>query len=167
MDIVIEKMKIEQANKCDISILVTLLRDSFKDVAQKYGLTIENCPKHVAFYTKERLDEDFDKGMKYYILYVDNEPYGCVALKQAKPEVCYLGRLAVLPEHRNKGYGEALVNYIFKQADLSGAQREEIGMISKDRKLKNWYRKFGFVNKGTKKFNDFPFTVAFMYKNIV
>ena len=160
-------MKIKQANKTDISILVTLLRNSFKGVAQKYGLTTENCPKHVAFYTREKLQSDLKKGMKYYILYVDGKPCGCVALKQAESGVCYLGRLAVLPKHRKKGYGKMLVNHIFKQALKISVKRVEIGMVSKDRKLKNWYRKFGFINNGTKKFDDFPFKVAFMYKDIV
>lgn len=160
-------MKIKQASKSDISILVTLLRDSFRDVAQKFGLTIENCPKHVAFYTQERLASDLKRGMKYYILSKDDEPCGCVALKQAESEVCYLGRLAVLPKHRSKGYGKILVIHLFEQAKRTGAQRVEIGLISRDRKLKNWYRKFGFVNKGTKKFDDFPFIVAFMYKDLI
>ena len=160
-------MSIRQARKSDISILVTLLRDSFMDVAEKFHLTIENCPKHVAFYTQERLTSDLKKGMKYYILSDNDESCGCVALKKAESGVCYLGRLAVLPKHRNKGYGKMLVNHLFKQAKRIGAQSVEIGMISKDKKLKNWYRKFGFVNKGTKKFDDFPFTVAFMYKELV
>ncbi len=160
-------MKIKQANKNDISILVTLLRDSFRDVAQKFGLTIENCPKHVAFYTQERLKSDLKKGMKYYILYLDDGPCGCVALKQAESGICYLGRLAVLPKHRNKGCGEMLVNHIFKQALKIGVKRVEISLVSKDKKLKNWYRKFGFINNCTKKLDDFPFIVAFMYKDII
>ena len=159
-------MVIRQANKSDISILLTLLRDSFKEVAKRFDLTVKNCPKYVAFYTKERLASDFEKGMKYYILLQDNRPCGCIALEQASPDVCYLGRLAVLPRHRNKGYGKALVNHILDRAQEIGVKRVELGMISKERKLKNWYRKFGFVNKGTKKFDHFPFTVAFMYKEL-
>jgi len=89
-----------------------------------------------------------------------------VALEEADPDVCYLGRLSVLPRHRRKGYGEALVNYIFDQAKTIGYRRVEIGIISKHRKLKNWYKKFGFVQKGTKKFDHLPFTVAFMYKKL-
>jgi GNAT superfamily N-acetyltransferase len=72
----------------------------------------------------------------------------------------------VLPEHRNKGLGEALVKYLFKQAKMNGIRRVEIGIISKHRKLKKWYKKFGFVQKGTKKFDHLPFIVAFMYKEL-
>ena len=39
----------------------------------------------------------------------------------------------------------------------------EIGVISEDTELKDWYRKFGFVQKNTKKFEHLPFIVAFMF----
>jgi N-acetylglutamate synthase-like GNAT family acetyltransferase len=159
-------MVIRQAKKSDINILLTIIRDSFKNVAKRFDLTFENCPGYVAFYTEEKLKSDFKRGMKYYILYEDGQPCGCIALEKARPDLCYLGRLAVLPEHRNKGFGKALVNHLFEQARKTGICRIEIGMISKDRKLKNWYRRFGFENKETKRFNQFPFIVAFMYKEL-
>ena len=40
-------------------------------------------------------------------------------------------------------------------------------MISKDRKLKNWYKQFGFIQKETKKYDEFPFKIAYMYKKLV
>ena len=75
-------------------------------------------------------------------------------------------RLAVLPEHRGKGYGKMLVQHVFKKARRIGAKRVEIAMISKDRKLKNWYKKLGFIQKGTKKYDHLPFIVAFLYTEI-
>jgi len=159
-------MIIRQANETDIGVLVTLIRNSFRDVAEKFRLTAESCPKFPGFCAKERVDSDFEKGLRYYILEENNQICGCVALEEADPDVCYLGRLSVLPRHRRKGYGEALVNYIFDQAKTIGYRRVEIGIISKHRKLKNWYKKFGFVQKGTKKFDHLPFTVAFMYKKL-
>jgi N-acetylglutamate synthase-like GNAT family acetyltransferase len=155
-------MNIRQANEADMVILVNLLRNSFRDVAERFELTEENCPKLLAFCTNKRIKSDLGKGLTYYILEKDAQPCGCVALEKANPDVCYLMRLAVLPEHRGKGYGKALVNHIFDQAGKVGARRVEIAMISKDRKLKNWYRKFNFVQKGTKKFDHLPFVVAFM-----
>ncbi|OHB61745.1 MAG: hypothetical protein A2Z38_11355 [Planctomycetes bacterium RBG_19FT_COMBO_48_8] len=159
-------MMIKQANEADISILVTLIRSSFRDVAEKFKITAENCPKSPAFYTKERLEEDFKKGLRYFILEQDGQARGCVALEKASPDVCYLERLAVPPEYRRKGCGKILVNHIFDEARKTGVKRVEIGVISKNRKLKNWYKKFGFVQKGTKKFDHLPFTVAFMYREL-
>jgi N-acetylglutamate synthase-like GNAT family acetyltransferase len=159
-------MIIRDANEADIETLVTLLRSSFRDVAERFELTIENCPKNLAFCTKERIEGDFDRGLRFYILEKDGRPCGCVAIEKASPDVCYLQRLAVLPEHRKKGYGKALVNHIFDQAGKNGAQKVEIGIISEDTKLKNWYMKFGFVQKATKKFDHLPFIVAFMSAQI-
>jgi len=155
-------MVIKEANEADKGVLIGLIRDSFRDVAEKFGLTTQNCPKFVGFGAKERVDKDFEKGLRYYILEENDQACGCVALEKAGPDVCYLGRLSVLPRHRKKGYGEALVNHIFDQARTIGFRRVEIAIISKDKKLKNWYRKFGFVQKGTKKFDHLPFIVAFM-----
>jgi len=159
-------MIIRDANEADIENLVTLLRSSFRDVAERFELTIENCPKNLAFCTKERVKSDLDRGLRYYILEKDGRPCGCVAIEKASPDVCYLQRLAVLPEHRKKGYGKALVNHIFNQAGKNDAKKLEIGIISEDIKLKNWYKQCGFVRKGTKKFDHLPFIVAFMSAQI-
>jgi N-acetylglutamate synthase-like GNAT family acetyltransferase len=159
-------MIIRDANEADIETLVTLLRSSFRDVAERFELTIENCPKNLAFCTKKRVKSDLDRGLRYYILEKDARPCGCVAIEKASPDVCYLQRLAVLPEHRKKGYGKALVNHIFDQAGKNDAKKLEIGIISEDIKLKNWYKQFGFVRKGTKKFDHLPFIVAFMSAQI-
>jgi N-acetylglutamate synthase-like GNAT family acetyltransferase len=159
-------MIIRNAHKADKSVLVYLLRESFRDVAEKFALTVENCPKFAGFNARERVETDFEKGLKYYILEEHGRACGCVALEKAGADVCYLGRLAVLPEHRNKGFGGALVNHLFERARRMGIRRVEIGLISKHRKLKKWYKKFGFVQNRTKKFDHLPFIVAFMYKEL-
>ena len=155
-------MIIRDATETDVGTLVDLLCESFRDVAEKFGLTVENCPKTLAFCTDQRIKGDFERGLSYYILEHDGEPYGCVALEKASPEVCYLERLAVLPEHRKKGYGRMLVEHIFDRAAETGSQLVEIGIIARDTKLRKWYGKFGFVLKSTKTFDHLPFVVAFM-----
>lgn len=45
-------MIIREANEEDIGVLVTLIRSSFRDVPERFELTVENCPKYVAFYPK-------------------------------------------------------------------------------------------------------------------
>ncbi len=155
-------MIIREANEMDVDALVTLLRDSFRDVAERFGLTVENCPMNLAFCTEQRIRSDLERGLRYYILEQDSQLCGCVALEKAGPDVCYLERLAVLPEHRKKGYGRVLVDQIFDQARRIGAEMVEIGIIAEDTELRDWYGKFGFVYKSTKRFDHLPFVVAFM-----
>jgi len=159
-------MNIRQAAEKDMDVLVDLIRGSFREVAEKYELTVENCPKNPAFYTMDRIKSDFENGLQYFILEVDGRPCGCVALEKAKPDVCYLMRLGVLPAYRNNGYGRALVDCIFEQAKQIGAGRVEIAIIAKDIKRENWYKKLGFVEKGTREFDHLPFTVEFMYREL-
>jgi N-acetylglutamate synthase-like GNAT family acetyltransferase len=156
-------MVIRQANETDISILMDILRKSFAGVAERFNLTIENCPKNMAFCTEQRIKDEFAGGLKYFILQECGQPCGCVAFENAKPGVCYLERLAVLPEYRRRGFGKALVNHIFDMAREMKMLRVEIAMIAKDNELKDWYRKFGFVHKNTRKFDHLPFLVEFMY----
>ena len=162
----VTKMIIREAKRTDIDVLVNLLRSSFRGVAEKFGVTEKNTPKFLAFCTNERIEKDLEKDLTYYILEEDGLPCGCVALERAETNVCYLMRLAVLPEHRGKGYGKMLVHHIFEKSRTYGASRVEIAMISKDRKLKKWYKKLGFVQKGTKKYDHLPFVVAFMYREL-
>ncbi len=155
-------MIIRKASIADVSILLAIIRKSFLEVAEKFELTIDNCPKSPAFYTTERLKGDFEKGLTYYILEEDGRECGCAALERAGADKYYLERLAVLPQHRRKGFGETLVRYIFEQARKVGAERLEIGIIAEQKELKKWYGKFGFVEKYTKRFEHLPFVVAFM-----
>ncbi len=142
--------------------VVDLLRRSFITVADRFSLTPENCPKNVAFYTEQRFEEDVDRGMRYYLLEEEGQLRGCVALEPARPGVVYLGRLAVLPNHRSQGFGQALIRHIFEEARQMGIGRVEIGIIEADTDLKNWYRQFGFESTGTKTFDHLPFVVGFM-----
>ncbi len=154
---------IAQANETDISVLLDILRKSFAGVAERFDLTLENCPKNLAFCTEQRIKDDFARGLKYYILEESGQSCGCVALEKAHSGVCYLERLAVLPEYRRKSFGKALVDHIFDMAIEMEIQRVEIGIISDDIELKDWYRNFGFVHKSTRRFDHLPFTVTFMF----
>jgi predicted N-acetyltransferase YhbS len=157
---------IRPANADEVPVVVNILRRSFATVAERFSLTAENCPRSPAFYTAQRFREDYDKGMQYYLLEQSDEVCGCVAMEPAKPGVVYLGRLAVVPEHRSKGLGTALVRHALAEAKAAGATRVEIGTISEDTPLGEWYSRFGFVLTTTKKFDGFPFIVAFMAKEL-
>jgi N-acetylglutamate synthase-like GNAT family acetyltransferase len=159
-------MVIKEASKADISILLDIIRKSFAGVAKKFNLTVENCPKNLAFCTEQRIEDDFARGLQYYMLDNDGQTCGCVALEKASDEIFYLERLAVSPEYRRRGFGTALVNHVFDQVKETGAIRVEIGIISKDMELKSWYKRFGFISKGTRRLHHLPFVVEFMYKEL-
>ena len=157
------KLKIRVATQKDIALLTEIIRTSFKDVAEHFGLTQENCPKHASNCTTEWIKKDMDRGgVTYFILDEAGCASGCVALERANSELSYLERLAVLPDRRQRGLGKALVDHAFKDVKRAGARRVNIGIIAAQTELKNWYQKIGFVETETKQFAHLPFRVRFM-----
>jgi ribosomal protein S18 acetylase RimI-like enzyme len=86
-----------------------------------------------------------------------------VALERAKPEVCYLERLAVLPDQRTRGFGKALVSHVLSEAGKLGCHEVRIGVIADQAELKDWYRGLGFVETENREFSHLPFLVTFMF----
>lgn len=46
----------------DAAILTGLIRNSYRDVAQRFGLTPQNCPKHPSNCTDDWIRNDFARG---------------------------------------------------------------------------------------------------------
>jgi N-acetylglutamate synthase-like GNAT family acetyltransferase len=154
--------KIRAGTQKDVAVLTEIIRSSFRDVADRFGLTQENCPTHPSNCTVEWIQRDMDRGVSYFILEDDGLASGCVALEPAGSELCYLERLAVRPSHRRRGFGRALVESVLAESKRFGARRVSIGIIAEQTELKNWYQKIGFVEAETKEFAHLPFRVNFM-----
>ncbi len=109
-------MKIREATKGDLSVVAHLVSESNKDVAAKFGLNSQNCPKHPSFCTDAWIQADLERGERYFILEKDGEPVACVAYENPRPGLAYLNRLSVLPAFRRNGIGARLVQYIVQLA---------------------------------------------------
>ncbi len=129
----------------DVSELTGIIRHSFQNVAKTFGLTSENCPRHPSNCRPEWIETALNKGVRYYMLESEGKRCGCVALEQARPTLCYLERLAVLPDCRRRGYGGALVEFALNTARQLGAEKVDIGIIARQEELKDWYQRLGFM----------------------
>ena len=158
--------EIREASWNDIELINELVRKSFKDVADRFRLDKEKAPTHPSHSQPDWIETAMDRGVVFYILEDDGQALGCVALERANSKVCYLERLAVLPEYRRAGRGRSLVEFAMNRAEDQGAGRIEIAIIAEQKDLKDWYQRMGFSMKGTKKFAHLPFTVAFMFINL-
>jgi len=157
-----EAARIREARPEDAIVLSEIIRRSFRDVADRFNLTQENCPKHPSNCTDQWIRSDLHRGVRYFVLEDDGIPSGCVALELANDEACYLERLCVVPEKRRQGFGKALVRHVLDEATCAGARHVSIGIISDHAELKEWYRKIGFTEGETKGFPHLPFHVTFM-----
>lgn len=155
-------MNIREAQKTDISQITKVIQQSYYTVAERYDLNQDNCPKHPSNCTTTWVEDDFARGVKYFVVESEDRIIGCMALEKASGQTCYLERLAVIPAKRKQGVGTLLVKDFVEKVRDSGMNTIGIGIISKQEDLKNWYQKLGFVETGQKSFEHLPFDVAFM-----
>ena len=148
----------------DASLLSQIIRTAFREVAERFHLTIENCPTHPSNCTDGWITSSLGKGVCFFILEEAQTSCGCIALERANEDVCYLERLAVLPGFRRKGYGKRLVSHALREAREMGARRIEIGIIAAQSELQAWYERLGFVFNKRARFDHLPFEVSFMFK---
>ena len=155
-------MIIREASFNDIHTITRLVKESNKDVAIKFGLNVDNCPKHPSFCTNSWVEADFARGERYFIIEEDLTPIGCVAYENPRAGLAYLNRLSVLPSHRNRGIGARLVQHIIQVAQSASIQTISIGVIGEHDDLQRWYRKLGFKDEQVKHFPHLPFSVKYM-----
>jgi GNAT superfamily N-acetyltransferase len=155
-------MEIRLANVEDTATLAALVSEANKDVADRFGLNAENCPKHPSFCTEAWIASDFARGERYFILQDSGTPIGCVAYELPGPARAYLNRLSILPAHRNRGAGARLVQHIFQLAAVDAVNTISIGVIGEHVDLQRWYEKLGFISGEVKHFTHLPFSVRYM-----
>ncbi len=146
----------------DVDTLAHIIRESHRDVAERFELSPENCPRHPSNCASDWIKDDLDRGVRYFTVGETGNPMGCVAVEHAEPHVCYLERLSVLPGCRNRGLGVMLVGHALDIAAGLGAREMSIGIIAEFTELGKWYEKLGFVQGETREFSHLPFGVLMM-----
>lgn len=150
----------------DLEECASVVRNSFKTVADEFHLTKENAPTNPAFLGSDSLEKMRDQGAVLFGAFENGTCIGFVAAQKANEGTFYMERLAVLPEFRHKQIGRKLMDTVFDYVTENGGKKVSIGIINENTRLKNWYSQYGFVEKGLKHFDHLPFGVCFMEKPV-
>ncbi len=152
----------------ELKICTGVINSSFKTVADEFHFTPENAPTNPAYIDFENVKESILKGTSFYGLFNGNILIGCIAVEKSKDDnqMFYIERLSVLPEYRHKGYGRELMDHAFNIIKDNKGRIVSIGIVNENKRLKDWYIKYGFTETGIKKFQHLPFTVCFMKKEV-
>lgn len=154
--------QIVEENDFEKSALI--IREAFITVADDFNLTTENAPTNPAFITEEGLKKLFDKGIYLFDVYDGATQVGFVAIEEAKEELYYMEKLAVLPSYRHCGIGKNIMDFVFDFVRNRNGKKVGIAIINENTVLKQWYIHYGFAETGIKKFEHLPFTVCFLEK---
>jgi diamine N-acetyltransferase len=155
-------MQVREASRKEIPAIAMLVRESNRDVAIRFGLDHENCPKHPSFRDDGWIEADLARGKRYFLLESGDEAMACVAYEVPNPDLAYLNRLAVLPAHRRQGIGARLVGHILDLAEADGIAAVSIGIIGEHTELLQLYARQGFTSGETRRFPHLPFSVHYM-----
>lgn len=87
------------------------------------------------------------------LLYHENTPAGCVALKPIAEGVCEMKRLYVKPQFRSHSYGKKLVKELIRFAFEAGFQTMKLDTLTTLTSAIQLYRSLGFVETSAYVYN--------------
>lgn len=158
---IIKKVNNEQLPEC-----LDVIHKSFATVAEEFGLTKENCPKHTSFIPLYFLESQMEWCWSIFGLFEDSNIIGYMSISKENDNLYELHNLAVIPEYRHKGYGSKMIEYAKEVVKTLGGSKIKIGIIDESDILKKWYISHGFKYIGNKKFDHLPFTSGYLEYNI-
>lgn len=152
----------------EIKQCVSVIRQSFKTVADEFGFTQENAPLFTAFATDEaKVMMWKNEQHRPMFGYFENDVLaGYYNLAFTPDGECELGSLCVLPDKRHSGIGAALLEDAMARAKALGSGKLKLSIVEENNVLRKWYEDHGFVHTGTKKFDFFPFTCGYLEKEL-
>ncbi|KPQ30336.1 MAG: putative acyltransferase [Marinobacter excellens HL-55] len=111
-----------------------LAPDSIRDIRQRVFIDEQRVPPALEW-------DDTDEIADHYLA-VDrnNQPVATARLFSTLEETGYIGRMAVLPEHRGKGIGDALLRHLIAE---SAGRFQEL-RLSAQQHATGFYQRFGF-----------------------
>ncbi len=158
---------VRAATGVDVDRLVETIRAAFAAQAQRYALDPIGFPWHGAFCTPAWIADRVAMGTRFYLAEADGVACGCVGLAPdaEKPGVLSLIKLAVRPEARGRGIGQALVRHALQEARGLGARRVALGAVDEPG-LFAWYEKLGFVTDELMVPDHKRYTVSLMHLDL-
>lgn len=153
---------IEKVGQRELEACLDIIHRSFATVAEEFGLTYENCPKHTSFIPLCFLETQLNWGWHMFALYKGGNIVGYMSLSKENDDIYELHNLAVLPEHRHEGHGKRLLELAKATVKSLGGSIIRIGIIEESTVLKKWYISNGFIPTGTKKYEHLPFTSGYL-----
>ena len=155
-------VRVRPADSRDADAIATVIRIAFRDVAVKFGITVQNAPTHPSNASEKWILDDMEKGIEYVVAEVDGAAVGCVAYHKVSTEVVEAQRLAVTPQYREYQLSKLLNQKVLNAAREYGAKKVRISIVADHRALRRWYERMGFMAREVREFEHLPFKIQYL-----
>jgi predicted GNAT family N-acyltransferase len=119
---------------------------------------IIRCKVYIGEYQR-KITEEFsiiEIKANHYVFIKEGRIIGLARILYYQDLVAELGRITIVREHRNQGYGEEMMRQIISKV-YSSQKAEIIRLFLANKSLANFYQKFSFFENGEAYFNDVPY----------
>ncbi|MFW6437569.1 MAG: GNAT family N-acetyltransferase [Armatimonadota bacterium] len=152
---------IRQADESDVEQLHALLQAAFVSQARELELTSEDAPWHTAYRDISNTEREMGY-MTFYLLIADGHPAGCIAIQNDVEPLYggdgYIGRVAVHPEYRGRGYAQLMLRFAETALRDRGATKVRLVVLSVLSDLVEFYARQGYEAVGHREFKGFALT---------
>lgn len=167
------KLKVVENKMYNIELLddqmtdkyISNVRESFSKDYLHLGINEYNAPTNGAFFNKGQLNRLKLKGALIYVI-IDEDNIaggvGCII----EGESLKINRLFVSVDYQGKGLGKELLDYCINIATGQRLKKVVLGMIRENKKLYNYYLRYGFSETKTTFNKKMGFNITFMEKRL-
>jgi ribosomal protein S18 acetylase RimI-like enzyme len=162
----ITQLQIREAGHDDAEIVAAIIRAAFAPQAAMIGVTAESHPHYAAFQPPEQVRDWMLRGERVLLAEAGGVAVGTITfgMKDDEPGVGFLKRLAVLPAHRGRMYGDALMARAEADLTSQGAVEVELAIVAEFTRLQSFYERHGYRLVTVKHYAHFPADVGYMRK---
>lgn len=152
---------IRRAEMTDLEDLHALLQAAFASQARELELAPAEAPWHTAFRETDATERELGY-LTFFMLIADDRPAGSIAIQNdVEPEYGgdgYIGRVAVHPDSRGRGYAHLLLRFAETALRDRGAERVRLVVLSVLDELVSFYAAQGYEIVGHREFRGFALT---------
>ena len=135
----------EITNYDELKKFLEIIIITYKDRDEKMNLSNENNHRHSNM-TYDELKERLDNGIKMYGYYSEEKIIAYLSFEEKEDEI-KIRDIVVLPKYQNKGIGRILLDWAKEKTIKSNKSKLILRFIYDNKKLKEWYEKYGFKIK--------------------
>jgi len=160
-------MEIREIRTDEATRVSEVMREAFAAVAERLNMTEAEYPRYAGFERVEGVENALARGARVFGLFHEDVMVGTVRCWMHGESVGEIGRLAVLPAYRGRGYGEMLVARVEDALRERGVTCAVLKLVQHFTRLEAFYAGLGYKVYGDEEYDFLPFNGRKMRKELV